>query len=41
VTVTTTLDLNVVRSWATQQGLVVAARGRVAKKVLEAFLQAN
>ena len=39
--VTTPLDLNAVRRWATQQGLHVAARGRVAKKVIEAFLQSH
>ncbi len=37
----TTLDLNAVRSWAAQQGFEVAARGRVAKKVIEAFLQSH
>jgi hypothetical protein len=35
------LDLNAVRSWAAQQGLQVAARGRVAKKIIEAFLQSH
>lgn len=37
--VTTPVDLTAVRAWAAQQGLGVAARGRVAKKVIEAFLQ--
>ena len=41
VSVPTPLDLNAVRSWAAQQGLEVAARGRVAKKVIEAFLQSH
>jgi hypothetical protein len=39
--VTTVLDLNAVRSWAAEQGLEVAARGRVAKKVIEGFLQSR
>jgi hypothetical protein len=39
--VPTPLDLNAVRSWAAQQGLEVAARGRVAKKVIEGFLQSH
>ena len=35
------LDLNAVRRWATEQGIEVATRGRLAKNVLEAFLNAN
>jgi hypothetical protein len=35
------LDLNAVRRWATEQGLVVAKRGRLARNVVDAFLQAN
>ena len=37
----TVLDLNAVRTWATDQGLQVAKRGRIAKKVLEAFQDAH
>jgi nucleoid-associated protein Lsr2 len=35
------LDLNAVRSWAVEQGLEVAKRGRIAKGVLEAFTKAH
>jgi hypothetical protein len=35
------VDLNAVRSWAAEQGMEVAKRGRLAKNVLEAFLKAN
>jgi hypothetical protein len=35
------LDLNAVRSWAAEQGMEVAKRGRLAKSVLDAFLKAN
>ena len=35
------LDLDAVRAWALEQGLVVAKRGRVAKDVLEAFVKAH
>jgi hypothetical protein len=35
------LDLNAVRSWAAEQGIEVAKRGRLAKNVLEAFLKVN
>jgi hypothetical protein len=35
------LDLNAVRSWAAEQGMEVAKRGRLAKNVVEAFLKAN
>jgi hypothetical protein len=34
-------DLNEVRSWAEAQGLEVAKRGRISKKVLDAFRQAH
>jgi hypothetical protein len=37
----TGLDLNAVRSWAAEQGMEVAKRGRLAKNVVEAFLKAN
>ena len=35
------LDLNAVRRWATEQGIEVAKRGRLAKNVVDAFLKAN
>jgi hypothetical protein len=35
------VDLKAVRAWATEQGLEVAKRGRLAKSVLEAFRQAH
>jgi hypothetical protein len=33
--------LNAVRRWATEQGIEVAKRGRLAKNVVDAFLKAN
>jgi Lsr2 protein len=35
------IDLNAVRAWATEQGLEVAKRGRLAETVLDAFHQAH
>jgi hypothetical protein len=35
------VDLNAVRAWAVDQGLEVAKRGRLARKVLEAFRQSH
>jgi hypothetical protein len=32
--------LNAVRRWATEQGIEVAKRGRLAKNVVDAFLKA-
>jgi Lsr2 len=35
------LDPNAIRAWATEQGIEVAKRGRLAKNVLDAFLKAH
>lgn len=35
------VDRHAVRAWATEQGLEVAKRGRIAKTVLEAFRRAH
>ena len=35
------IDLNAVRAWATEQGIEVAKRGRLANSVLEAFVKAH
>jgi hypothetical protein len=41
VTASSGIDLNAVRTWATEQGLAVAKRGRLANSVLDAFRKAH
>src|SRR4051812_24108752 len=40
-TSSTGLDTNAVRAWATEQGMTVSGRGRLSKKVVEAYQAAH